>query len=197
VVAALLGARSCKGKGPKQPLQKGLDRRINLPQRGQEQGHSLRTSMCFYHAKFGEQAKYCRRGASGQKTRPGYSSGSSPRSPLLRNRQPLSTPFPRRHRLSILHHTMAVGSSVLGRLPFAFVYLDDILMASSDEAAHQQHLAAVFTVLQQNGLIVKPDNCLFGCESVDFLGHLLSATSIGSLPFRVQAVAKFPRLATV
>jgi hypothetical protein len=58
---------------------------------------------------------------------------------------------------------MAVGSSVLGGLPFAFVYLDDILVASSDEVAHQQHLAAVFTVLQQNGLIVNPDKCLWLC----------------------------------
>jgi hypothetical protein len=52
-------------------------------------------------------------------------------------------------------------------------------------------------LLQQNGLIVNPDKCLFGCASVDFLGHLLSVTGIGSLPSRVQAVTEFPRPARV
>jgi hypothetical protein len=44
--------------------------------------------------------------------------------------------------------------SILGGLPFAFVYLDDILVVSPDEAVHWWHLEAVFAVLQQNGLVV-------------------------------------------
>ncbi len=47
--------------------------------------------------------------------------------------------------------------SILGGLPFVFVYLDDILVASADEAVHKLHLDAVFSVLQQNGLIVNPE----------------------------------------
>ncbi len=88
-------------------------------------------------------------------------------------------------------------NSVLGRWPFAFVYLDDILVASPDEAAHQRHLEAVFAVLQQNGLIINPDKCLFGCTYVGFLGHRLRTTSIGPSPSREQAIAKFPKPATV
>jgi hypothetical protein len=87
--------------------------------------------------------------------------------------------------------------SILGSLPFAFVYLDDILIASSDEAAHWRHLEAVFSALQQNGLVINPDKCLFACKSVDFLGHRLSASGIGPLPARVQAIADFPRPVTV
>jgi hypothetical protein len=67
VVAALQGARSRKDKGFKRPQQphtqqKELGRRINLAKKGQEQGQSLRTCMCFYHANFGEQAKHCQEG---------------------------------------------------------------------------------------------------------------------------------------
>jgi hypothetical protein len=87
--------------------------------------------------------------------------------------------------------------SVLGGLPFAIVYLDDILVSSPDEASHRRHLEAVFAVLQHNGLIVDPDKCLFGCSSVVFLGHCLTARGISPLPSRVQALAKFPRPATV
>jgi hypothetical protein len=50
MVSAVQGAQSCKGKGPKRPQQpqkKASGRCIDLGKRGQEQGHSLRTSMCF------------------------------------------------------------------------------------------------------------------------------------------------------
>jgi hypothetical protein len=87
--------------------------------------------------------------------------------------------------------------TVLGGLPFAFVYLDDILVASTDEETHRLHLQAVFSVLQQNGLIVNPEKCLLACSTVDFLGHRLSASGIGPLPSRVQAIAEFPWPATV
>jgi hypothetical protein len=87
--------------------------------------------------------------------------------------------------------------SILSTLPFAFVYLDDILIVSTDKAAHWRHLEAVFSALQQNGLVINPDKCLLACNSVDFLGHRLSASGIGPLPARVQAIADFPRPVTV
>jgi hypothetical protein len=65
LVAATQGAWNRKGKGtkrPQQPHQKALGRHIDLSKRRQEQGHSLRTSVCFYHAKLREQAKYCEEG---------------------------------------------------------------------------------------------------------------------------------------
>jgi hypothetical protein len=75
--------------------------------------------------------------------------------------------------------------SVLGSLPFAFVYLDDILVASPDPSSHRRHLEAVFTMLQKNGLVVNPDKCLFGSTEVEFLGHHLTAGGISPLPSRV------------
>jgi hypothetical protein len=67
VVATLQGARSRKGKGnqrPQQPppQQKALGRRFDISKKTQERGTPLRTSMCYYYAKFGEQAKYCQEG---------------------------------------------------------------------------------------------------------------------------------------
>jgi hypothetical protein len=87
--------------------------------------------------------------------------------------------------------------SVLGSLPFAFVYLDDILFASPDPGSHRRHLEAVFAVLQSNGLVVNPDKCMFGCTEVEFLGHRLTAGGISPLPSRVQAIADFPPPVTV
>ncbi len=67
VVAALQGARRRKDKGSKRPQQappqqKELGCRIDLAKKGPEPGRSLRTSMCYYHAKFGERAKHCQEG---------------------------------------------------------------------------------------------------------------------------------------
>ncbi len=67
VVAALQGARSRKDKGirrPQQPppQQKVLGRRFDISKKTSDRGAALRTSMCYYHAKFGEQARYCQEG---------------------------------------------------------------------------------------------------------------------------------------
>ncbi len=59
VVAAAQASGGRRGKGHKRPQQKApLGRRIDLSKRGQEQAAGLRTSMFYYHTKFGEQAKF-------------------------------------------------------------------------------------------------------------------------------------------
>jgi hypothetical protein len=63
VVAAAQAAGGRRSKGHKCPAQKvPLGRCIDLSKRSQEQAAGLRTSMCYYHAKFGEQAKFCEEG---------------------------------------------------------------------------------------------------------------------------------------
>jgi hypothetical protein len=64
---------------------------------------------------------------------------------------------------------------VLAGLDFVFVYLDDILIASPDERTYQQHLRAVLEWLQEAGLVLNPEKCLFGVSAVEFLGHHITA----------------------
>jgi hypothetical protein len=45
-----------------QQQQKGQGRRQDPPRRPQSQLGGLRTSMCYYHAKFGEKAMFCEEG---------------------------------------------------------------------------------------------------------------------------------------
>ena len=83
--------------------------------------------------------------------------------------------------------------SVLQDLPFLFVYLDDILVASITEEEHLSHLRTLFARLSQHGLIVNPAKCEFGRDTLNFLGHQVSAEGVIPLPSKVEAVAAFPR----
>ena len=43
---------------------------------------------------------------------------------------------------------------VFQNLDFAFVYLDDILVASKSESQHRDHLKTIFELLSANGLVI-------------------------------------------
>ena len=87
--------------------------------------------------------------------------------------------------------------SVLRDMPFLFVYLDDILVASASREEHMTHLQQLFERLGEHGLIVNPAKCQFGLSSITFLGHHVTPRGAVPLPARVEAVAGFPRPRTV
>ena len=77
-------------------------------------------------------------------------------------------------------------------LPFVFTYLDDHLVASKTMEEHQQHLSKFFSVLQENGLTINPEKCVFAAKSVKFLGHMVDAAGIQPLPQHLTAIQDFP-----
>lgn len=87
--------------------------------------------------------------------------------------------------------------NVLQDLTFAFVYLDDILIASASPSQHLQHLQQIFTRLKENALIVRPEKCVFGQPSMEFLGHKISSLGCTPLPAKVKAIHEYPQPSTV
>jgi hypothetical protein len=85
----------------------------------------------------------------------------------------------------------------LAGLAFAFVYLDNIIIASPSKAQHQQDVEEVFRRLQSARLVINFENCTLAVPEVDFLGHQVSASSFAHLPGRVAAIQKYPRPVTV
>ncbi|XP_037503479.1 uncharacterized protein LOC119378389 [Rhipicephalus sanguineus] len=77
-------------------------------------------------------------------------------------------------------------------LLFVFVYLDDILVASKTPEEHENHLRLLLKRLDEHGLVLKPQKCIFGVEALDFLGHRITPQGILPLESRVQAVREFP-----
>jgi cleavage and polyadenylation specificity factor subunit 1 len=87
--------------------------------------------------------------------------------------------------------------TVFGEISFCIVYVDDILVFSKNSEEHHHHLKTVLGILQDNGLVVRPDKCMFGVESIDFLGHRIDADGIYPLDKKIDAVKEFPRPSTI
>ena len=70
--------------------------------------------------------------------------------------------------------------TVFQGLTCVFVYLNDILVVSTSEEEHLKDIRTVCGRLRDFGLVAKLEKCLFGVESIDFLGHRVSKQ--GSIP---------------
>jgi hypothetical protein len=81
---------------------------------------------------------------------------------------------------------------ILCGLPYVFVYLDEILIASRNMEEPHQHLKQVLSILQKNGLIINPEKCTFAQPKLEFLGHHVCGTGLAPLDKHVAAVQAFP-----
>ena len=81
---------------------------------------------------------------------------------------------------------------ILRDVPFVFVYLDDILIASRTAQEHEAHLRQVFRLLSDNGMVINRKKCVFGVSDLIYLGHRVTTSGILPLESRVEAVSDFP-----
>ena len=81
---------------------------------------------------------------------------------------------------------------VLRGLDFVYAYIDDLLIASTSELEHLQHLQLLLKHISDDGVLILPSKCTFGVYSSEFLGHKISADGIPPLPCKVQAITYFP-----
>ncbi|GFW05371.1 retrovirus-related Pol polyprotein from transposon opus [Trichonephila clavipes] len=87
--------------------------------------------------------------------------------------------------------------SICRDLPYCFVYIDDILIASSNLNEHIIHLKEIFRRLTENGLVLKISKSILAKPEVDFLGHHVSANGIRLTTERIQAILDFNRPSSV
>ena len=75
---------------------------------------------------------------------------------------------------------------------FVSVYIDDILVFSSNLEKHLEHLRIVFKKLAEVGLKLKPSKCRFAQKELEYLGHVVSRDGLKTSPRLVEAVQCFP-----
>ena len=86
---------------------------------------------------------------------------------------------------------------ILGDLPYCFVYIDDILIASDSENKHKQHLKEVLERFNKYGVTINMGKCNFGQAEVPFLGHLVNKNGIVPLPARIKIIRDYQKPTTI
>lgn len=75
-----------------------------------------------------------------------------------------------------------------GLRKFIIVFFDDILVYSPSLGAHLSHLRQVFEWLRAYKWKLKLSKCRFACESISYLGHVISVVALSTDPAKLQAV---------
>ena len=83
-------------------------------------------------------------------------------------------------------------NQVIKGLPFAFVYLDDVLIHSPDIETHLKHIRILFQRLREADLKLKDSKCNYFKTHVQYLGHLVSGNGVRPLPEKLESVKKMP-----
>lgn len=73
------------------------------------------------------------------------------------------------------------------------VYLDDILIFSSDPSKHTEHVKEVLRRLRKHGLYCKPEKCEFSTETTEFLGFIVTPEGLKMDESKVRVIQEWPR----
>lgn len=80
---------------------------------------------------------------------------------------------------------------------FVMVFLDDILVYSPTWQQHLDHLRLVFSTLRQHQFFLKQKKCVFGKQSLTYLGHIISSEGVATDPLKTDAMLRWPQPTTV
>jgi transposase InsO family protein len=70
------------------------------------------------------------------------------------------------------------------------VYIDDIIVFSTDFDQHLKDIRLVFDRLQDAGLVLNSKKCHLCCNKVTFLGHSITPEGISPDPSKIEAIKK-------
>ena len=80
---------------------------------------------------------------------------------------------------------------------FVIVFFDDILVYSASMEDHTTHLEHVLKILSENSFFIKLSKCSFGVDTIDYLGHIISAGELRADPAKIEAMTSWPTPTTV
>ena len=85
---------------------------------------------------------------------------------------------------------------LLGDIEDVESYVDDILIHSESWSSHRVAVEKVLQRLREAGFTARPTKCVFGAETVDFVGHQLSSGLVGLQEDNVKKIAEANRPTT-
>ena len=86
----------------------------------------------------------------------------------------------------------------LSHVPFTVVKMDDILITGRNDTEHLSILEQVLHILQEYGLRLKKEKCIFMASEVIYLGFRINREGVAPVPERIESVkqAKSPENVT-
>ena len=90
---------------------------------------------------------------------------------------------------AIFQRTM---ETLLRDLPMVVVYIDDILVAGRSQEEHLVNLAQVLQRLEEAGMRLKKEKCLFCLPEVEYLRCSISAEGLRPSMAKVKAITDVP-----
>lgn len=97
-----------------------------------------------------------------------------------------------------LHNSAATWQRLIDSIigptlePYAFAYLDDIVICTDDFEKHVDILREVFKRLKQAGLTVNKEKCAFCRPSLKYLGYIVDGNGLHVDPEKVEAILNLP-----
>lgn len=86
---------------------------------------------------------------------------------------------------AIFQRTM---ESIVGNMDGVLLFLDDVLITGKDKMQHLNRLQEVLRRLQDAGLTLQKDKCVFFQHEVSYLGYIINKNGIKKNPEKVKAI---------
>ena len=67
-------------------------------------------------------------------------------------------------------------------------HIDDVLVFGYDQSEHDSRLKAALQAIQQAGLTLNSDKCVFNQSCVSFLGYIINSDGISQDPQKTKAI---------
>ena len=88
-------------------------------------------------------------------------------------------------------------NELLEGLEGVLCHMDDVLIFGHNQSEHDTRLLAVLECLNAAGIILNAEKCMFGKESIRFLGHIIDKSDIRADPEKTSAILQMESPRTV
>ena len=85
-----------------------------------------------------------------------------------------------------------VMESLLQNIPGLIVYIDDALITGKNDEEHLKSLETVLKRIEDVGMLVKREKCVFMAKSVSYLGHIIDCQGLHPTQDKVDAILEAP-----
>ena len=79
-----------------------------------------------------------------------------------------------------------------GRWDYVVIYLDDIVIFSHSLEDHKRHVSEILSILDAAHFKVSPPKCTIAVQQIEFLGHIVTASTIAPSADKIQAILDIP-----